>query len=224
MRAQIVVAGLGLATVQCTLLTGWDGFSSATAQEEDAGVVDSGDAPDVHVNTLAAVDAGPDVDAAIQRFTLFEDSSSVNNPNTTDPGAIAGLEVGVRWTSDIPASVIGVRFYKGVQNTGIHFGSLWTSTGTNLAIAAFTDETASGWQTVLFPAPIPIEAGQLYVASYFGTSGFYGYDPNFFENGWTRGPLHASSSVYVYNATSAFPTIEAAAKPNYGVDVIVVPR
>ena len=35
-------------------------------------------------------------------------------------------------------------------NTGTHVGSLWTATGQLLASATFTNETASGWQTVTF--------------------------------------------------------------------------
>ena len=47
----------------------------------------------------------------------------------------------------VSGTVTGVRFYKAAANTGTHIGSLWSATGTQLASATFTNETASGWQT-----------------------------------------------------------------------------
>ena len=41
-----------------------------------------------------------------------------------------------------------LRFYKGTTNTGTHVGHLWSRTGTMLAEATFTGETARGWQQV----------------------------------------------------------------------------
>ena len=46
--------------------------------------------------------------------------------------------------------ISGVRFYKGTTNTGVHIGNLWTTSGTLLATATFTNESASGWQQVNF--------------------------------------------------------------------------
>ena len=53
-------------------------------------------------------------------------------------------------SSSAPAStgsVTGVRFYKAAANTGTHVGSLWTTGGTLLASATFTDERRRGWQS-----------------------------------------------------------------------------
>ena len=59
--------------------------------------------------------------------------------------------------------ITGIRFYKGSGNTGTHVGHLWTSTGTLLATATFSNETASGWQQVNFATPVAITAGTTYV-------------------------------------------------------------
>ena len=80
-----------------------------------------------------------------------------------------------------------MRFYKGPQNTGTHVADLWTATGTLLATATFTNETASGWQQVNFSSPVAITAGTTYVASYH-TNGDYSADPNLFRycaNEWS---------------------------------------
>ena len=60
------------------------------------------------------------------------------------------VELGVKFTSDTPGTVTGVRFYKSANNTGTHLGSLWTTTGTRLATATFAGESTSGWQRVSY--------------------------------------------------------------------------
>ncbi|MFD1728966.1 DUF4082 domain-containing protein, partial [Rhizobium viscosum] len=104
---------------------------------------------------------------------------------------------------------------------------LWTSTGTKLASATFTNTTASGWQTVNFTTPVTITANTTYVASYH-TTGAYVATNNFFTAAVTSGPLTASASgngVYRYGGsatTGIFPnaTYNAA---NYYADVVFRP-
>ena len=113
-------------------------------------------------------------------------------PAVADSGdANANVELGVRFTSDTSGSVIGVRFYKSAANTGTHTGSLWTNTGTLLATGTFTNETATGWQTLLFNTPVGITAGTTYVASYHTTAGHYAATHNEFATAYNNPPLHA---------------------------------
>ena len=56
----------------------------------------------------------------------------------------------MKFQADVVGNVAGIRFYKGASNTGTHIGNLWDSGGALLASATFVNETASGWQTVLF--------------------------------------------------------------------------
>ncbi len=145
-----------------------------------------------------------------------------SNSNASDGPSI---ETGVKFSSNISGYVTGVRFYKGTNNTGTHIGSLWSSTGVLLAAATFTNETASGWQEVTFPNPIPIDAGTVYVASYFSPTGTYNTDDNYFNSGYDNGPIHALSNsesangVFLYTSSSAFPTNSYQAT-NYWVDVV----
>ena len=87
------------------------------------------------------------------------------------------VELGVKFHASANGLITGIRFYKGPQNTGPHVADLWSSTGTLLATATFTNETASGWQQVNFSNPVAITAGTTYVASYH-TDGDYSADPN----------------------------------------------
>jgi hypothetical protein len=133
----------------------------------------------------------------------------------------------VKFRADTPGWISGIRFYKGSTNTGTHTGHLWTSTGTLLASATFTNETASGWQQVTFPTPVAISANTTYVASYFAPSGNYAVDSAYFaSSGTDAAPLHAlangvdgANGVFVYSPTSAFPT-QSFNATNYWVDVV----
>ncbi|MGB8650535.1 MAG: DUF4082 domain-containing protein, partial [Mycobacteriales bacterium] len=114
----------------------------------------------------------PSAHAASSELSLF---GSATPAVTSDPDS-AGVELGVRFRSDVPGAIDGVRFYKGTGNTGTHTGSLWTSGGRRLARATFTSETSTGWQTVRFASPVPIAANTTYVASYYASRGHYAAD------------------------------------------------
>jgi hypothetical protein len=130
----------------------------------------------------------------------------------------------------VAGSISGIRFYKGPTNTGTHVGDLWTSGGTLLASATFTNEGASGWQQVSFAAPVAIQANTVYVASYHTNAGNYAVDEAYFAaSGVDNPPLHALASgasggngLYTYSAASAFPTQTFNAE-NYWVDVVFSP-
>ena len=87
--------------------------------------------------------------------------------------------------------ITGIRYYKGAGVTGTRIGSLWSNTGTRLATATFTTETASGWQQVLFTAPVAITAGVTYVASYHSSSGDYAVTNPYFTQPVVNSSLRA---------------------------------
>jgi len=83
-------------------------------------------------------------------------------------------ELGVRFTSDVGGFITALRYYKSVGlPAGTRIGHLWSSTGTMLAEATFT-ETASGWQEVTLSTPVAITANTVYVASYHTDVGRFG--------------------------------------------------
>jgi hypothetical protein len=137
--------------------------------------------------------------------------------NANDTNAI---DLGVRFTADRDGSVVGVRFYKGPGNTGTHTGTLWSSSGAVLATGTFTAESAGGWQTLLFSAPVPVTAGTLYTASYHAPNGGYSYTSGYFAGGRDAPPLHASADngAYLYGP-GGLPT-NTFNSTNYFVDVI----
>jgi hypothetical protein len=142
-------------------------------------------------------------------------------PATTDSGDSQSVELGVRFTANTNGYITGIRFYKSAANTGTHIGSLWSSTGQRLATATFTNETASGWQTVTFANPVAVTAGTTYVASYFAPNGRFAVNRNYFNSAFTNGPLTAlaSGGVYSYGGSSLFPSLSYQ-NSNYWVDVL----
>ena len=103
-------------------------------------------------------------------------SPALAAPTVVDGNDANAIEVGVRFTSDVPGFISGIRFYKSVANNGTHIGNLWTASGTLKATAVFSSETLSGWQEVSFPSPVAIEANTTYVASYHTNLGHYSAD------------------------------------------------
>lgn len=152
---------------------------------------------------------------------------SIWDPATTTPIVMATdpnpYELGLRFSSSAAGKITGIRFYKDAANTGTHTAKLWTSTGTLLAQATFTGETATGWQTATFATPVSISAGTTYVASYYAPVANSVYTVNFFAAPLVKGTLTASQGVYRDTGASGFPLWEWQ-NANFWVDVIFVPN
>jgi ELWxxDGT repeat protein len=160
--------------------------------------------------------------SSVSGETIWSPSSAPSNPSQPDNAAV---ELGVKFYADVAGYITGIRFYKGSGNTGTHVAHLWTSTGTLLATATFTNESSGGWQQVNFSTPVAITAGTTYIASYFAPNGHYASDWGYFaSSGANNGPLHALSNgagggdgVYVYNGGFPHQTYQST---NYWVDVV----
>lgn len=141
-------------------------------------------------------------------FTLFSPLSSAQaapcNPcslfGTTNPGIGAdpeaiSVELGVRFVPKTNGRVLGIKYWKDAANTGVHKGYLWNTTTGTFTTATFQNETASGWQTVLFAAPVNVNAGTTYIASYVAPNGRYTATTGFFNQAFDSEQLTASAST-----------------------------
>ncbi|MEY6432515.1 DUF4082 domain-containing protein [Thioalkalicoccus limnaeus] len=168
-------------------------------------------AKDAAGNVSASRSAGVTITMAAAGCTGDTLWSAATTPAVASASDTSAIEVGVKFSAASSGYVCGVRFYKGSRNTGTHVGRLWSSTGTKLAEATFTNETASGWQQVNFATPVAIQANTIYVVSYHAPNGGYALDEGYFSSrGVTNGPLTAprSSAVGgngVYRYGSGFP-------------------
>jgi hypothetical protein len=179
------------------------------------------------VSATNAVGTGP-ASTATNAVTPEDTIFDFGTPATIDAGDPSGTVLGTVFTPSVNGTATGVRFYKAAANTGTHVGSLWTASGQLLASATFTNETASGWQTVQFSNPVGVTAGSGYVVSYYAPNGHYSATGAAFNSAVTNGPLIAPASgtnpngVYAYGAGTSFPTNGFNAT-NYWVDVLFAP-
>ncbi|HEY1600689.1 MAG TPA: DUF4082 domain-containing protein, partial [Pirellulales bacterium] len=176
---------------------------------------------DIAGNALVANDTSTFATASQPASSSLFTASAT--PATVDSGDTQAVELGVKFTASSNGFITGVRFYKSATNTGIHIGSLWSSSGVLLATATFTSEGASGWQQVNFATPIAVTSGTTYVASYHTTVGHYSVTRSYFTSPVTTGPLQAlaNGGVYMYGA-GGFPT-QTYQSSNYWVDVVFTP-
>jgi subtilase family serine protease len=154
----------------------------------------------------------------------------VNSDYDGSPGQT--FELGVQFESNVAGEVSGVLFYKQRGMTGTNVGHLWSSNGTLLASATFTNETASGWQKVSFSKPVSIVANSYYTVSYTTGSPLFYYESGYFANGGvTNGNLTAPSSTDingtildngVYNYGGDFP-IASQSSANFWTDLMFSP-
>jgi Domain of unknown function (DUF4082) len=157
-------------------------------------------------------------------FSIWDNADTPITISENDSGAV---ELGVKFKTDVDGVIRGIRFYKGKGNTGKHIGNLWTSKGRLLASATFTNETASGWQQVIFDEPVAIYKDTIYVASYHAPKGHYASDEQVFTDaGIDQGPLHllktrvnSRNGIYTYGRKSSFPK-STYLSTNYWVDVV----
>lgn len=145
--------------------------------------------------------------------------------STDDDGA---YELGLRFSPDSDGAILGVRFYKGTQNTGTHTGSLWDADGTRLASVIFENETATGWQTAMFPTPVDVVAGLTYTVSYTAPKGGYALDLwHWPYKSLASTPLNVANAIGsaapgVFGSAGGFPT-STYQDSNYYVDALFAP-
>ena len=163
-------------------------------------------------------------------------SCSVWNPATQPTGQTVfteptGVELGLKFTSDVPGFVTALRFYKDPAMTGTHLGHLWDTSGAKLAEATYS-ETSSGWQQVSLSTPVAITASTTYITSLFVPDGHYvaTAGPPAGPTPWPypsdNPPLHGTGGIYAdpASAPGAFPVTTSLNAANYWVDIVFQPE
>jgi len=199
--------------------------------------------PSTSVQTRAVDDSGnletPTTGATVNVTCPCSIWGNNVTPAIADSGDSGSVELGLKFTSTAAGTITGARFYKSTANTGTHIANLWSATGTRLATATVTGETASGWQTVNFSTPVPITANTTYIVSYYAPAGHYAQASGYFypnpspsptgSSTVDSAPLHATRStptsgngLHLYSSSSAFPT-DTYDGENYWVDPIFMP-
>ncbi len=146
---------------------------------------------------------GPPASGEVQ--TLFaNESPTVASVPETDP-----VELGTAFTVARAGNVMALRYYKGEGATGTHRGTLWSSTGQELARVTFESESASGWQRAALDTPVLVKPGITYVVSYFAPNGGYGHTSGYFSQPRVSGDITGPSidnGRFFYGSNGGFPT------------------
>jgi len=142
-------------------------------------------------------------------------------PDVADFGDASSVELGVKFTSDSPGVITGVRFYKSPNNKGTRREPVDLRRPA-LGLRRLHGRDGIWMQSVTFPAPVSIAANTTYVASYFAPQGHYAVSPGYFYRTRHRCPQGTARStarrctqlrstpasgngVYAYGAASSFP-------------------
>lgn len=153
-------------------------------------------------------------------------STAPTESDTTSTDA-RSVELGIKFKSAIDGQIVGIRFYKGAGNDGLHTATLWdASTRERLSdTVPFAHETASGWQSALFPVPVDIVAEHTYVASYHAPNGHYAFTAGGLDSAVVAPPLASvagavdPNGVFSLGTTPQFPD-QCFGNANYWVDVL----
>jgi len=180
-------------------------------------------ATDLVGNVMAPATWSFTTDSHLTGATVWGDAGT---PDVTGFNDSSPQELGFKFQSSVAGSITGVRFYKGPGNVGTHIGHLWATDGVLLASATFVNETASGWQEILFSTPVTVAANTTYVASYYAPNGHYAFSGAYFTSPVNSYPLKALSSaesggngVFRGGAGGGFPN-QSFNSANYWVDVV----
>ena len=167
-----------------------------------------------------------------------------DTPGTPQVTTTTAAEVGVKFRTEKAGFITAVRFYKGADNAGPHEARLWkaisdgstyttsstTMTGTLLANGTVTSGASSGWQEVVFAAPVPVQAHTLYFATYYAPFGRYAADVGYFRdreivNSPLRLPSQGSidGNGFIRAGSPGLPQPSPQGDTNYWVDVVFVP-
>ena len=158
--------------------------------------------------------------------------SIVNNSGTPAQTAAndhqGGIEVGVRFRTDVAGTIQGIQFYRGATDSGTYQVQLWDNSGGLLGSGSITFSGASSpaWQQVFFTTPVAIAASTPYVASVFSPNGYYAFTDSYFTQDIANPPLHGlqdgvsgPNGIYKYTSAPVFPS-QTYRSSYYWVDVI----
>jgi len=178
---------------------------------------------DVDVS-LAVEEAARMIDAYVFTEPFFTGLGDLV-PDVINSADSGNLEIGAHFHTTVSGNILGVRFYKSVDNTGLHKGYLYSPLCAELWEVDFTDESASGWQEQLFPEPIPINACDDYLVTYSCPNGHYSATAGGFSSGISNPPIifpGGHNGVYAYGDAPLCPD-NVYLDTNYFVDVIFQP-
>ncbi len=153
--------------------------------------------------------------APADTYSIWSESTRPTSPAASESRAV---ELGVKFSTSREGWITGIRYYKQAAAQGAAYGTLWSESGQILAKAAFSSREGSGWKTANLAAPVRLQAGSSYVASYTAPAGRYSADTSTLGRGRTVVTRDLTATAGVYNYGLGFPR-DSWASSNYFADV-----
>lgn len=130
----------------------------------------------------------------------------------SSPGVADGpAEVGTKFTTSAPGSVVALRYYRPAGATGAASGRLWTVAGALLGSVVYPEDV-EGWHAVPLDSPVALTPGALYVVSYHAGDHYAASAYALLGGSVTSGPLTApvtsdvgGNGVYAYGPAGTLP-------------------
>lgn len=141
-------------------------------------------------------------------------------PAVLDPGDDAAVELGLRLAADTDIRIRALRYYQGPLGSGARTGTLWDSSGGQLATVAFEATSEQGWHTAYLSTPVDIAQGTVFTVSYHAPAGGYVHTPGEFAGGASNGELSLQGSNGVYRYAADILPESSWNSTNYFVDVL----
>jgi hypothetical protein len=158
---------------------------------------------------------GPTTSSPPTTYTILGDAVPVAATAADE----RSVELGLRFRTAVDGWITAIRFYQGPQNSGQHDGTLWASTGEQLARTSFPESDGTGWQEARLDTPVRAQSGTAYTVSYRAPHGHYAADPQSLSPSKpvTTQALTALQGVYTYDDGEPTSSVQ---DMNYYVDVV----
>jgi len=140
-------------------------------------------------------------------------------PETLFAPDYSAIEVGMKFSPTTTGTLSGVQFYQNAPNSGVTSASVWSSSGTRLAMIPVDPWAPVGWRTI--PVNVALTAGSSYIVSVYDSNSRFPVDSNAFERATTINGITtpADAGMYRYGRASAFPSSSVEGY-NFLVDVV----
>jgi hypothetical protein len=197
------------ATVTFAVTAGGGHLSATSVSSNSAGTASTtltlGSSPGANTVTATVSGYGSTTFSATAQQATVLGSQTPASTNVTDNGI--AYELGMKFQSSQPGMITAIQYWKAPSETGTHVGHIWSSSGTSMATANFTNETASGWQLALLSTPLPILPNTIYVVS-VNANAYYVATNNGLATSQTNYTLSsvADGANGVYGTPGNFPT------------------
>ena len=156
-------------------------------------------------DNLVRINAGSGAASSLPAGTT---SSVLTSQTPTDVFTDGDHELGMKFQTAVNGTITHLKYFRPANETGTHTGRLWSSSGSLLATANFTNETSSGWQTAALAIPLAVTANTTYIVSSNNNTAYASLNTGGTSYNYVNGQVRSvqNDTIGVFNTTpGSFP-------------------